>query len=103
MMVMTTSISTSVMPEEPLPAGRGPEAAMLILPANEVGVEAVAAGLAVCAERSDVGLVTVFTRVFVDVVVAPGIFGNVFGHVGAGPLSRIGGLQAQRLQALFGG
>src|SRR5579871_3358530 len=92
MMVTTTSISMSVMPERPVS----------IFPADQVGIQAITARLAVSAETDDVGLVTVLAGIFVDVLMAPRIFRNFLGHVRPVPLIEIARLDAQRLQALFG-
>src|SRR5579885_2720447 len=89
MMLTTTSISMRVMP--------------LVFPADDVGIQSVAARLAVGAIADDVGLVAVFAGVLVNVVVAPGVFRNFLGHVGAVPLIEVGGLHAQRLQPLLVG
>src|ERR1019366_4316808 len=73
---------------------------LFVLPADDVGIDPFAAG----AEADDFGLVDLMlAREAVDEVAGPGVLGDVLGHVGAVPLVDIGGLDAQRLEPLFGG
>src|SRR5581483_6521058 len=73
----------------------------IALPTDDVGIDSIAAGLAVGAHTDDCGIVPVVAGVLVNVVVAPGIFGHVLLDVGARPLVEVAGLFAQRSQALF--
>src|SRR5579883_1790086 len=100
MMQTTTSISMRVTPRcEDLP----PVMPLITLPAHDVGIDAVAPRLAVGAETDDVGVVAVLAGVFVDVVVAPRILGQVLLNVGTGPGRQIARLFTQRAQTLIVG
>src|SRR5215472_18152801 len=75
----------------------------LLFPTDDIGIDSIAAGLAVGAKADDVGEVAVIAGEFVDVIVPPRIFRDLFIGVGAAPLSSVRRLDAQRLQALLGG
>src|SRR5438270_1288417 len=90
MMATTTIISISVTP-------------LLGFPTEDIGIQSFAAGLAVAAVTDDVRLVAMFARKLVSIIVAPGVFRNIHGHVGAVPLVDFPGLHAQRDQPLLGG
>src|ERR1035437_8270722 len=78
-------------------------AALFGFPTDNVGIGPFAAGLAIGAEADDLRFVgLMFAGEAVDEIMGPGILGDVPGHVRAVPLVDIGGLHAQRLQALLG-
>src|SRR5215831_13641568 len=85
MTAVTTTISRSVMPR------------LLALPTDNVGIQSIAAGLAISAETDDVRLVAVLAGVPVNIIVAPGVFGNLLRHVGTGPLVQVSRPVSQRL------
>ncbi len=55
---------------------------LLIAPADNVGVVPFSAGLAVGAQRNDVGLIAMIAGEFVEIRMAPGIVGTSFGRYG---------------------
>src|ERR1017187_1362091 len=61
---------------------------LLIFPADDVGIDPFAAGLAIGTEADNLGFVgLMFAGEAVDEVTGPGILGNVLGHGGAVPLA----------------
>src|SRR5215472_11283796 len=93
-MATTTIISMSVTPEtwgqtRRLPGFLGKNLVnvgsvpgfLLVFPADDVGIQSFAAGLAISAVADDVGFVAVLAREFVDVVVTPRVFRDVLRHV----------------------
>src|ERR1700733_713998 len=91
---ITTSISIRVTPAL---AGR------LVLPADDVGIDPISAGLPVGAQADDVGLVSVFTWIVVNEGMLPRIVPDIFLDIRPLPVLHAFGLQAERLQALLGG
>src|SRR5271157_1366688 len=93
-MHITTSISSSVMPRRP---------PLLAFPTDNIGCKSLSPRLAVLAQRHHIRLVAVIAREFVQVIVTPGVLGNLLGDIRAGPLLHIGRFGAQCLQSLLRG
>src|SRR5271157_709044 len=89
MMHTTTSISISVTPR-----------VLPVFPTADVRIDSLAARPAVGAIANHVRIGAMFPRVAVDVVVAPGILGNVRRDVRAGPILHAVRLLAQGAQPL---
>src|SRR5471030_901731 len=113
MMATTTIISMSVTPRhrsltvaalkapsEPRPLGSG---ALLVLPTDDIGIQSFAAGLAIAAETDDIRLVAMLARKLVNVVVGPGVFGDILRHIRPIPLVGVRRFHAQGDQTLFRG
>src|SRR5690349_24763842 len=69
---------------------------LLRSPADDVGVDRIAAGLAVGAKRDHIRLVAVFARILVDIRAAPRIERNFLWKVWAGPQVHALRLHAKR-------
>ena len=85
-MVTTTSNSISVTPRSRCDIRRslrsGLGRGLIITPTDDVGIISFPAGLAVGAERNDVGLIAVLARIFVEIRTAPGSIGMSCGRYG---------------------
>src|ERR1017187_2774342 len=79
-MHITTSISSSVMPRRP---------PLLAFPTDNIGLKSLSARFAILTKRHDVRIVAVIPREFVQVLMTPGVFGNILFEIGAGPLLHI--------------
>src|SRR5580698_4575584 len=90
----TTSISMRVTPADD---GR------LILPADDIGIVPVPAGRAICAQADDVGFISVFARIVINIGMFPGVVLELLLEIRPLPVLHSLGLVAQRLQTLLGG
>src|SRR5512141_1069428 len=76
---------------------------VFVAPTDNVGVVPFSAGLAVGAERNEVGLVSVVTGEFVEIGMAPGVFRRVLRQIRTRPLIHAVRFHAQRVQAQISG
>src|ERR1017187_403604 len=76
---------------------------LLAFPTDHIGINSVAAGLAIGAVAGNVRLIAMVAGELVYPIVAPRIFRNLLRHLRAVPLGRVRRLHAQRRQALLGG
>src|SRR5262245_54097225 len=74
-MAITTSISRSVTPR-----------ALLAFPTDNIGIDSVAASLAICAVAENVRAVAMLPGVAVNIIHAPGVLGNLLVHIRTVPL-----------------
>src|SRR5260370_37559543 len=76
---------------------------LFISPTGNVGIVPFSAGRAVAAERNDVGLIAMVAWIFVEIRMAPRIERDVLRQIRPGPLRRVLGPHAERVQTHFGG
>src|ERR1700733_7264916 len=88
----TTSISIRVTPEV---------LARLVLPADNVGIDSISAGLAIGAIADDVGLVSMLTGKAINIGMAPRIVFNLFLQIRSLPVLHRFRPLAKGLQALI--
>src|SRR5512143_59094 len=77
-----------------------PVVVLFIRPALDVGIGPIAAGLSVGAQRNNVGILAVIAGKLVFIRTATEVHRNLLGHVRAGPIGQIAGIDAPRLQTL---